>query len=83
MKVRLVSLVFFFIGQVCLAASPLGFFKENANNAAASPKLTPSQERVLATNTTFSKSYFPFENITRVYLNDTVATNSSRYMTCG
>ena len=83
MRVRLLSLVFFFIGQVCFAASPIGFFKENANNAAEFPKSTIAQERVLATNTTFSKSYFPFENITRVYLNDTVATNSSRYMTCG
>ena len=54
MRVRLLSLVFFFIGQVCFAASPLGFFKENGKNAAVSPKLTIAQERGLATNTTFS-----------------------------
>ena len=77
------SLVFFFIGKICLAASPMEFFKENENNAAAFPKFSFPQERVLATNTTFSKSYSPFGNITSFGFLQAVVTNFGRYMTCG
>ena len=75
------SLIFFLFGQVCLAASSVGFLKENEKNAASS-KFTTSQERILGVNT-FSKSYSPFGNITTVRLFETVATNSGKYMTCG